>query len=377
MSKKSKTYTPSILFDALPETEEVVKKETAIVYCEGQFGKVGGKIANGLIRHSERYEIISVIDDERAGEDSGKVLNGEPNGIPIFRDLGTALAQAGRRPACLIFGTAPTGEDGKLSTPERRMMLRAIGYGINVVSGVDEFLNDDPEFAAAVEAKANVEIRDVRRPRDEKDMTEFSGRISEVTCPRVAVLGTDSATGKRTTATIIIKALSERGIKAVLIGTGPTSFMQGVSYGVALDAVPTKFRSGELENKIIEVVEKEDPDVILIEGQASLSDPECSVSSAILEGACPQGVILQHAPARKNRVNFDDVAMPDPESEIDLIEATEGTKVVGLTLSHEDMTDVEISSAIKRYEKELMIPVTDALSKSSQKLIEMVRSVLP
>ena len=35
---------------------------TAIVYCEGQFGEQDGKTANGLVRHSEKYEVLSVID---------------------------------------------------------------------------------------------------------------------------------------------------------------------------------------------------------------------------------------------------------------------------------------------------------------------------
>jgi hypothetical protein len=35
---------------------------TAVVYCEGQFGALDGKTANGLVRHSEKYEILSVID---------------------------------------------------------------------------------------------------------------------------------------------------------------------------------------------------------------------------------------------------------------------------------------------------------------------------
>ena len=35
---------------------------TAVVYCEGNFGASDGKTANGLVRHSEKYEILSVID---------------------------------------------------------------------------------------------------------------------------------------------------------------------------------------------------------------------------------------------------------------------------------------------------------------------------
>jgi uncharacterized NAD-dependent epimerase/dehydratase family protein len=69
--------------------------------------------------------------------------------------------------------------------------------------------------------------------------------------------------------------------------------------------------------------------------------------------------------------------MPTPVSEINLIETFSDTKVIGLTLNHEDMTDVEVSSAIIRYQQELGIPVTDALSRSPEHLVEMVLSAFP
>ncbi len=34
---------------------------SAFVYCEGNFGKIDGKTANGLVRHSQNYRILSVI----------------------------------------------------------------------------------------------------------------------------------------------------------------------------------------------------------------------------------------------------------------------------------------------------------------------------
>ena len=48
---------------------------SAIVYCEANFGDIDGKTANGLIRRSEKYDIISVIDSKKAGLDSGMVLD--------------------------------------------------------------------------------------------------------------------------------------------------------------------------------------------------------------------------------------------------------------------------------------------------------------
>src|SRR5215213_7346869 len=188
-------------------------RETAIVYCEANFGAPDGKTANGLVRHSERYELVSVIDSTKAGQDAGEVLDGRPNGIPVCRDLAHALETAGPTPAWFVFGMAPA--TGLLSIHERSIVLEAIALGLNVVNGLHEFLNDDAVFAAAAEA-SGVTIVDVRRPRAKKDLRLFSGRISSVTCPRIAVLGTDSAIGKRTTATILTQALNDSGIKAVM-----------------------------------------------------------------------------------------------------------------------------------------------------------------
>ncbi|MFA0473445.1 DUF1611 domain-containing protein, partial [Vibrio sp. 10N.222.51.E8] len=57
---------------------------SAIIYCEGNFGKIDGKTANGLVRHSLSYRILSVIDSESAGLDAGEVLDKKANGIPIL-----------------------------------------------------------------------------------------------------------------------------------------------------------------------------------------------------------------------------------------------------------------------------------------------------
>jgi len=347
---------------------------TAIVYCEANFGAIDGKTANGLVRHSERYEILSVIDSQKAGLDAGTVLDDKPNAIPIFRDLAESLQKADTLPDYFIFGMAPSS--GMLSLHERSVVLEAISHGLNIVNGLHEFLNDDPVFKAASVA-SNVEILDVRKPPDKKDLHTFSGDIGRVTCPRIAVLGTDCAIGKRTTATILARALNDRGVKTVMIGTGQTGLIQGARYGVPIDAIPSQFCAGELEATIVDAFTTEIPDVILIEGQGALSHPAFSSSSFILRGACPDGVILQHAPGRRNRCDFPKMTMPTPASEINLIETFSETKVIGVTINHENMSDAEVSSAILRYEDELGIPTTDALSRSSERLVEMVLLAFP
>jgi uncharacterized NAD-dependent epimerase/dehydratase family protein len=347
---------------------------TAVVYCEANFGAIDGKTANGLVRHSEKYKILSVIDSEKAGLDSGVVLGDEPNDIPICRDLADALAHAGRIPDYFIYGMAPA--TGMLTSHERGIVLEAIDLGMNVVNGLHEFLNDDPAFAAASALK-NVEILDIRKPRAKKDLRLFSGRIVDVTCPRISVLGTDCAIGKRTTATILMRALNARGVNAVMVCTGQTGLIQGARYGVALDAVPSQFCAGELEAAIIEAFECENPDVIIIEGQGALSHPAYSTSSFILRGSCPDGVVLQHAPRRLHRCDFEQMAMPMPATEIELIQTFSDTQVIGLTINHENMTDAEVSAAITRYERELGIPTTDALTRPPELLAEMVLAAFP
>jgi len=263
-----------------------------------------------------------------------------------------------------------------LSKRERGLILEAMSHGMNIVNGLHEFLNDDPVFAAACIAN-KVKINDVRKPRDKKDLRLFSGRISEVTCPRIAVLGTDCAIGKRTTANILTKALNDCGIKTVMIGTGQTGLIQGARYGVALDAIPSQFCAGELEATIVEAFESENPDVIIIEGQGSLSHPAFSSTSFILRGSCPNGVVLQHAPRRSKRCDFEQMAMPDPATEINLIETFADTKIIGLTINHENMSDNEVSTAIKQYEQELGIPTTDALTRPTERLVAMVIAAFP
>lgn len=353
---------------------ETRDRPSAVVYCEGNFGKLDGKTANGLVRHSERYEIVSVIDSARSGLDAGEVLGGKPNGIPIYADLAEAVTTAERTPDVFIFGMAPAS--GMLSPPERLVVFDAMAQGMDIVNGLHEFLNDDPEFAAA-SAVHGVTIHDVRRPRDKKDLRMFSGRIAAVTCPRIAVLGTDGAIGKRTTATILTAALNERGIKAVLVGTGQTGLIQGARYGVALDAIPCQFCSGEMESAVVDAFEGERPDVIIVEGQGALSHPAYLTSSFILRGAQPQAVILQHAPARQMLGDFPSVAMPTPASEVNLIQTFADTRVIGLALNHEDMTDAEVSAAIVLYEAELGVPATDPLTRSSDRLVDMVLLAFP
>lgn len=366
------------MFTSVPASDPIAAAlplgTSAVVYCEGQFGEQDGKTANGLVRHSERYEVLSVIDSTRAGVDAGMMLDAVANGIPVLSSLAEAIVHAGHVPDYLICGVAPAS--GLLTPQQRIVLLEGISRGMHIVNGLHEFLNDDLEFAAAA-LLAGVTITDVRRPKDKKDLHQFSGRIFDVACPRIAVLGTDGAIGKRTTTTLLVQALNDRGINAVMVGTGQTSLIQGGRYGVALDALVPQFCAGEVEHQVVSAFENESPDVIIVEGQGALSHPAYLTSAYILRGSRPDGVIVQHAPKREMLGDFPLLPMPSVASEIALIETFADTKVIGVTINHERMTDAEIGQAIDDSACELGLPVTDPLTRPLGALVDMVLDAFP
>ncbi|MDC5821309.1 DUF1611 domain-containing protein [Vibrio europaeus] len=359
----------------VPLTQEMKPiTPSAIVYCESNFGKIDGKTANGLVRHSQNYRILSVIDSELSGLDSGEVLDNKKNGIPIVANIEEAIIQAESIPDYFIFGIAPS--NGFLSDLDKNIILNAMSLKMNIVNGLHEFLTDDSLFLTACEEN-NVRIIDIRKPKNKEKLQTFSGKIHNVECPRIAVLGTDCALGKRTTATILANELTKQGLNVVMIATGQTGIMQGARYCVALDAVPSQFCAGELESIIVQAYEEENPDIIIIEGQGALSHPAYSTSASILRGSCPTGVILQHAPKRRHRTDYPHWPTPSIASEINLIETFSDTSVIGLTLNHEGMSLDEILSTIDSYSTEFGIPVTDALLQPTENLLQIVSSAFP
>ncbi|ASG68937.1 hypothetical protein fh0823_23610 [Francisella halioticida] len=350
------------------------KQKTAIIYCEANFGKLDGKTANGLIRYSDEYKILAVIDSTKANLDSGVVLDNIPNGIPIYDSYISALKELPNKANYFILGMAPA--TGILSNKERKIIMEIIKLGINIINGLHVFLNDDPELSFTA-AKHNVKILDIRKPPEKKNLRIYNGDISKVTCPIIAILGTDCAIGKRTTTNILTKIFNEAGYKAVMVGTGQTSLIQGAKYGVAIDAIPSQFCIGELEATVVSAFNEEQPDIIFVEGQSSLSHPAFSSSSFILRACCPDAVILQHAPKREYRCDFENIKMPKLSNEINLIETFSQTKVIGISINHENIDAAEIKQIINNYSKKYKIPTADALRSSPDYFIDMIVSEFP
>ena len=345
----------------------------AIVYCQGAFATTNGKTAHGLVRRTRRYAVRSVVDARHAGADAGQVLDGRTAGIPIHASVDAAIGAArdsGRPATHLVVGLAPDG--GRLPTAARQEILAAIDSGLHVDSGLHDFLTDDPEMAALA-ARRNVRLRDVRRPPDRSLLHFFSGKIEEVTSLKIAVLGTDSAIGKRTTAWILVDALQAAGWRTELVGTGQTAWMQGARYSIIMDSLVNDFVAGEIEHAVWSAWKEAKAQVAVIEGQGSLMNPAYPGGHEILAAGRPDVVLLQHAPARREYDGFPGYALHPLAHQIEAIQLLSGRPVVAVTINHENLTAAEIDPACAVIREETALPACDPLRHGVEPVLEALR----
>jgi uncharacterized NAD-dependent epimerase/dehydratase family protein len=359
----------------VPVLRPVRKDAKAAVLAEGCFARTQGKTANGLIRKSHLFRIVGVIDSTLAGHDAGKELDGKPNGVPIVKDAKAATALD---PKWLIIGIASIG--GRLPKEFRPVVLNALKQGMGVVSGLHERLGEDKRFAAAAK-KSGAKIIDIRQPPYPLEKShQFSDLSRHLRAKRVPVLGTDGAVGKRTTAWILSDSLSALGLRAEMVATGQTGLLQGAEYGVALDSLKGDYMVGELEFEIARAAKEKDPDVIVVEGQGSISHPAYVCGSrAIITASQPSVIVMQHAPGRKFR-NFGkatlQLPMPDPAREIELLEMFSGSKVAAMTVNHEGMSSTEVDDWCASSKPKYGVPAWDPLAGGARPLAEHVASSL-
>jgi uncharacterized NAD-dependent epimerase/dehydratase family protein len=346
----------------------------AVVYCAGAFNTPNGKTAHGLVRFTKRYRVLSVVDPAYAGKDAGEVLDGIPKEVPVLTSIDEAIRvarDAGSPASHLVVGLAPDG--GRFSPSGRRDVLSAIELGLNVDSGLHDFVSEDPE-AVSLAAKHNVTIRDLRKPPDRKHLHFFTGKIEEVNAFKVAILGTDSAIGKRTTAWLLVDAFNGAGRRAEMVGTGQTAWMQGARHCIILDSLINDFLTGEIEHVVWSAWKEESPEVIVIEGQGGLLNPAYPGGYEILAAARPDAVVLQHAPTRKDYDGFPGYPIQSLRRQIDAVELISEKPVVAITLNHEGIAREDIPSACREVSDEVGLPAFDALTGGAEGLMEVVLS---
>lgn len=350
--------------------------ETAIILCEGFFGTNTAKTTTGLLRYSERFDILGVIDSQKAGKRTADLVSGVKD-VRIYKDLEHALSSLEIKPNWLIVGVATVG--GKLPDAFREQVKKALEGGISIISGLHQYLGDDEEFKTAARL-GNAKIIDIRRPPPLDKLHHFTNRVSGIDALRIPVLGTDSSIGKRTTALILARELNSAGIKTNVVATGQTGLLQGLRYGIPLDAIMSDYMVGELEHQILLAYDNEKPQVILIEGQGSISHPAYVCGSrTILSASQPEGVILQHAPGRKFRhYRMDELhwPMPDVETEMKLIKDFSGADVIAITVNDQEMHPSNLDVTISGYEKRFGIPSMNPLVHGCPKLVGKIKEML-
>jgi uncharacterized NAD-dependent epimerase/dehydratase family protein len=349
-------------------------KSNAILITGGLLNTASAKTAHGLIRGTDRFTIVGVIDSKSAGRDAGEVLDGKIRNIAVYSSIPEFMSKSKVGAAYCVVGVATKG--GVIPESLRAELKEALEHGFGLVNGLHEFISDIPELVTLAEEKG-VDIIDVRKPKKFRDLHFWSGKIREVTCPKIAVLGTDCALGKRTTTRFLVQAMRKAGYKAEMIYTGQTGWMQGAKYGFVFDSTLNDFISGEMEHAVYTCFHEAKPDIIFIEGQSSMRNPSGPAGAEWICSAAANAVVLQHDPGRKHYKDMDyyPALVAEPRSEIELIRIY-GAPTVAVTVNTGRMTNDEAREYARKTQQELDIPVILPLEDGVDSLVPIFEAMI-
>src|SRR4249919_2831087 len=236
-----------------------------------------GKTMRGIIRYG-RDPVVAIVDSARAGE-----LH---EGIPIVASVSDALQLD---PTVAIVGVATQG--GRFPPAWRELLKSCIAQGLDVESGLHEFISDDAELAELARVHG-VELRDLRKPPEGLNVP--TGANLELDANIVLTVGSDCAIGKKTVAVELDLEARRRGLPSVFVPTGQTGIAIA-GWGIAVDAVVADFLAGAAEWLVVEGARRGGK-LLLVEGQGSLVHPMYSgVTLGLIHGSAPHAFVLCHA----------------------------------------------------------------------------------
>ena len=344
-------------------------KKRAIVYADRLFNCADGKTAHGLVRFSKRFDVSCVVDTTLKEGDAGEILDGVKRNIPLYNSLDKAYSKVDSN----TFVIGAVSEGGILPKGYDKAVFWALEKGLDIVSGLHQFISDDPVFSKLAD-KNNCSITDVRKIfRDHKRF--YTGEINDVKSKRIAIIGTDSAIGKRTIAVMINEELKRRGKKTDMIYTGQTGWIQGWPHGIVLDAMINDFVSGGIEGAILDSWKESKPDFMIIEGQGSLVHPFFPGGFEILAAGKIDGFLMVDAPKRPHLDGFPDYPMPDPKRVVKIAELLTEKPLVGIGLNRENMTKDDVKHFKTKLKKIFNVPVTEPLSEGVDDIIDFLEGL--
>lgn len=344
-------------------------KPTALILTNGMLAMSEAKTAHGLIRGTDRFEIIGIIDAANSKCDLSSVVNQAVAAIPVYDSLDEAINGHSGKIDYLIIGVATKG--GKIPPEMKSILTACLKNNISIISGLHEFVSEIPQLASLAKEKG-LTITDIRKPEERKNLHFWTGKIYEVKCPIVAIMGMDTNMGKRTTAKLLRDACRRQGMKAEMVFTGQTGWLQDGQYGFVLDTTVNDFVSGELEYWICKCYEEQNPDVIFLEGQASLRNPSGPCGAEFLVSGNAKKVILLFSPVRKYFANNPKWGkIPAVENEVKLIDLY-GSEVVALALNTKECTLEESRKWQQHYEQKTGLPVYLPLEEGLDELAKLI-----
>ncbi len=338
------------------------------ILAEGGFAEHEAKTATGVLRYGN-HEVVAVIDSTRAGTLVRDHVPGLDSDVPVVASIGQALAL---RPDVLMIGIAPAG--GRLPDAWRNAILRALEAGLDVESGLHDFLGDDLQLAAQAE-RSGVAIRDLRRPPAGLDVP--TGANLRVDGHIVLTVGSDCALGKMTVCLELDREARRRGLGSGFVPTGQTGIAIA-GWGIAVDEVVSDFVAGATERLVLEGSRRAGAGALLwIEGQGSISHPAYSgVTLGLLHGSAANALVLVHEPGRTHLDMPDGPPIPPLSQLVDdyqrMARYVRPADVVAVSLKTNRLSESDARAAIAAAERETGLPADDPVRFGAARLLDAV-----
>jgi uncharacterized NAD-dependent epimerase/dehydratase family protein len=332
-----------------------------VILAEGCFTALEAKTAYGLIRYKPE-NVAAVIDSTRAGKTAQEIL-GLGGKIPVVKDVLSSLPY---KPDTLLIGIAPRG--GKLPSAWRKEIVSALENGLNILNGLHDILNEDPELATLANFR-NARIWDLREAKGYNKVADY--KPEKIKARVVLTVGTDCRSGKMIAAMEMTREANQFGWNPCFVATGQTGMII-VGEGVPIDAIKGDFMAGAMEDFLMK--KSKDYDLLLVEGQGTILHPGYSgVSLALLHGTLPDAMVLCHFPGKKNFNNYD-LPLPSLSEYIRLHEEItrplKPSKMIGIALNTSNLKEKEALREIEKTEDETNLPVTDPVRFGSSKFLK-------
>ena len=331
-----------------------------VILTQGHSEPVTAKTATSLIRYKPE-EVVALLDSTQVGNTSGELL-GVGGSIPVVGKLDD-VPEAN----VLAIGIAPSG--GRIPADWRQIIKTALAKGMQVLSGLHEFISDDPEFISIAQT-SGATIHDVRK-NHEKDCATRQGIRED--CLRIHAVGNDCCVGKMVATIEVAKGLQQLGHDAKFVATGQTGIMIEGD-GCPIDCVVADFVNGSAEKLVLA---NQHHDILLIEGQGSLAHPKYSaVTLGLLHGCMPHGLILCYEVGRTAFHGMEYVPLKPVEALVPVYETManlmQPCRIIGVAMNSRKCSDEEAEAERKRMQDLLHVPVCDVFRHGADDLVDAV-----